>query len=105
MDKKANQYFIQFGITNEYVQEHLAWFVEHSVPYVSVSTIGEDDDTTGFYHVVFDKHSKLELYKNKFENENGDSLFPDSYQLFEWDYESWLNRDGPKEFLEWYENK
>lgn len=105
MDKKCNQYFIQFGTTNEYVEEHFTWFSEHSVGHFSVSTVGEADDKTGFYHVVFNDDFTLESYKNKFENVNGESLFPDSYQLFEWDYDNWVNSQGPQEFLKWWENK
>lgn len=107
MDKKTNQFFIQFGPDDEHVKQHFDWFSSYLVPVKKVASIGDLDDKTGFYHVGFTSmhDNRLALYIKVFENKNGESLHPESYQLFEWSYDAWIKQDGPEKFLDWFSNK
>ena len=105
MEKKINQFFIQFSkdSTDDHVKEHINWFSSYFVPVQKVASIGDIDDDNGFYHIGFTdtNDNRLLLYTKKFENQNGESLYPEYYQLFEWSYEQWKNQNGPEKFQEW----
>lgn len=107
MDKKTNQFFIQFGDDNSCVTQHLDWFRSYFVSVQKVASIGDTDDNNGFYHVGFTdiNDNRLSLYTKMFENQSGESLNPEEYQLFEWSYEKWISQGGQEKFLEWFSSK
>ena len=72
-----------------------------------VTSIGAPETDTGFFHVNFVDHDdpRLHKYQAEFENADGASLHPTSYQMYEWDYNNWVERGGPLEFSEFERNK
>lgn len=93
----ANQWFIRFyvesnDLTHEHVkQTQLSWFVSQGLQLTEVRTQEYDVANTNFYHVNFasDADVRLKAYSDQFENEQGVSLQPELYQLYEWSYPAW----------------
>lgn len=111
--KKTNQWFVQFfrdsngEFDTTQMQAHFNWFTSHLVRYTMVTSIGAPDTDTGFFHVNFVDESDLRLqkYQAEFEDADGVSLQPTSYQMYEWDYNNWVERGGPLEFADFEKNK
>lgn len=100
-DAGCNQWFVQFyDHTDEYdpawLARHMDFFADNQLIYQEVRSIFDTDLVGGLYHVRFDGHddSRLRDYSSNFENAEGVSLHPRSYQMFEWSYQGWVNQDG-----------
>ncbi len=93
----ANQWFIRFyvepnDLTHEHVkQTQMSWFASQGLQLTEVRTQEYDVANTNFYHVNFasDADVRLKAYSDQFENEQGVSLQPELYQLYEWSYAAW----------------
>jgi hypothetical protein len=111
--KKCNQWFVQFfkdhnGLYDEATKSaHFQWFTSHLVTAVEVTSVGAMDYNTGFFHVNFVDADdvRLQMYQRTFEDSEGTSLSPSYYQMYEWDYNHWVERGGPLEFNEALKNK
>jgi hypothetical protein len=107
-NRKTNQWFVQFfkdqdGLRNQAVFDaHTDWFNANLLSCRMVTSVGAPTENTGFYHVNFVNQDdpRLALYQQAFENDDGSSKHPESYQLYEWDYNNWVERGGPLEFAE-----
>lgn len=107
---QCNQWFVRFFIepndlTHMHVkQEHMEWFVMQGLTLTQVRTHEYDAHVTNFYHVNFagPQDARLHAYSAKFEDEQGVSLQPDLYQLYEWSYDSWCE-SGLRD--QWLNNK
>jgi hypothetical protein len=94
---KCNQWFIRFfsepnDLTHvQMQQEHVNWFVTQGLQLTQVRTHQFDAPVTNFYHVSFAgaQDVRLTAYSDKFENQEGFSLQPEAYQLYEWSYDAW----------------
>lgn len=93
----ANQWFIRFyAEPNDLAhvdvkQSHMTWFVSQGLQLTQVRTQEYDQPLTNFYHVNFasDSDVRLKAYSDQFENEQGVSLQPEVYQLYEWSHAAW----------------
>lgn len=104
IDAKCNQFFLQLYVNDpdfkpEVVEKHLKWFTAHSVMYQPVCVAG-DEKIEGFYHIRFKgtDDPRLLLYKKDFELDDGTSLDPISYQMYEWCFQAWVDQGGIEEF-------
>jgi hypothetical protein len=112
-NRKTNQWFVQFfkdqdGLRNQAVFDaHTDWFNANLLSCRMVTSVGAPTENTGFYHVNFVNQDdpRLALYQQAFENDDGSSKHTESYQLYEWDYNNWVERGGPLEFAEFEKNK
>lgn len=111
--RKTNQWFVQFfkdenGNKDPHVFEaHQTWFNANLLSCRMVTSIGAPTEDTGFYHVNFVNQDdpRLTMYQSYFENKDGSSLKPEAYQMYEWDYNNWVERGGPLEFDEFIRNQ
>jgi hypothetical protein len=112
MNKKTNQWFIQFfrnsdrAFDQQTIDQHFQWFYANLLSITEVSSIGASLTNTGFYHVNFQglEDPRLGMYQSLFEDNTGASLNPTVYQMYEWDYNNWVERGGPLEFDEFMRN-
>ncbi len=112
-NRKTNQWFVQFfkdengNRDQEVVDSHTAWFNANLLSCRMVTSIGAPIEDTGFYHVNFVNQDdpRLAMYQQIFENEDGSSKQPQAYQMYEWDYNNWVERGGPLEFAEFIRNQ
>ena len=111
--RMKNQWFVQFfkDVDGNYDENakinHFNWFTSNLVTVREVTSLAAPQENTGFYHVNFVDESdpRLHMYQKIFEDETGASLAPNSYQMYEWDYTTWVERGGPLEFAEFMSNK
>lgn len=108
-DAGYNQWFVHFHLGNEgyddsHRQRHFEFFAEHKIMFQEVISIHDVDHLGGFYHVRFQGSSDplLKTYCETFENEQGQSLHPSSYQMFEWSHAGWVQADGPAQLNEYW---
>ncbi len=112
-NRKTNQWFVQFfkdengNRDQEVVDSHTAWFNANLLSCRMVTSIGAPIEDTGFYHVNFVNQDdpRLAMYQQIFENEDGSSKQPQAYQMYEWDYNNWVERGGPLEIAEFIRNQ
>lgn len=96
----ANQWFIRFyldphQLTSVHMkQKHMDWFVSQGLQLTEVRTQEYDVPHTNFYHVNFASGAdvRLKAYSEQFENEQGISLHPEAYQLYEWSHAAWCDQ-------------
>lgn len=96
---QSNQWFIRFfadindlnGFSDK--QAHMEWFINQGLHLTQVRTHEFDLPITNFYHVSFagDQDVRLKAYSDQFEDDQGVSLKPEIYQLYEWSYQTWVN--------------
>ena len=107
LDNQCNQWFVQFYVDNpDYddttLQQHVNWANSNLLTLTPVATVGLTSNDTGFYHVNITGRddARLQFYIREFEDAQGISLKPSSYQMFEWDYESWVEQGARDEFVQ-----
>jgi hypothetical protein len=110
LDYSCNQWFVQFYLDDaDYdattLTQHVHWANSNLLTLTPVATVGLTSNETGFYHVNFTGHddARLAFYMNQFEDAQGISLKPRSYQMFEWDYVSWVEQGAREEFVQFLE--
>ena len=107
-DAGCNQWFVQFyDHTPSYnpscLARHMEFFTDNRLIYQEVRSIFDTDLVGGLYHVRFANRNDLRLndYTTKFENAEGASIDPSSYQMFEWSYQGWINQEGESHLKEY----
>lgn len=105
-EEKRDMYFIDFGrflcgLEEQSMlkmrQEHFEWFGSKGLRHASAAPRGWLEGDPGLYAVYFTglDDPRVAEYTARFENPDGLSLDPDTYQMSFVTYESWLAHDGP----------
>lgn len=111
-DAGSNQWFVQFYETEETFDlkvkiDHMEFFARHGLIVQPVRSIQDVNAVQGFYHVRFKgkDDSALKLYSETFEDEQGISLNPLQYQMFEWSYSGWVKDGGPDQLTNYLQQQ
>lgn len=108
----ANQWYIRFYAepndlsAHDVRQTQMEWFLSQGLQLTQVRTQYFDAPITNFYHVNFAgaQDVRLKAYTLQFEDDQGVSLQPEAYQLFEWSYEAWCESGLRTSYLEHVQN-
>ena len=99
-DAQRDQFFVQFFVDHPEFDpstrtRHFDWCDSHFLRYRLVTTWDSPDDDTGFYHIDFvdSDDNRLGKYCEFFEDDQGRSLSPNSYQLVQWSYQAWFEKN------------
>lgn len=94
ISNQCNQFFVHF-YDDQHKQKHMEWFKTYFVSVEPVASAGDTDVNGSFFHVKFTGRNdhRLDLYSKTFEKSDGESLFPESYQMVEWDYRGWKENE------------
>lgn len=101
IDAQSNQYFVQYFIRDinfdsDHLLNQMEWFQNRNLIVQEVQTVHFRESHTGFFHVRFQgkQDPRLLEYSATFEDDQGISLMPDQYQMYEWSYSAWIAEGG-----------
>lgn len=106
-DAQKNQWFIQFHIRNpdfdsDHLMHQMEWLINRQLIVQEIQTVHFREAHTGFFHVRFQgsEDPRLAEYSQTFEDDQGMSLLPDQYQMYEWSYSAWMQEGGRDAYQE-----
>ena len=108
LEKARNQWFLWLSVDPanpdwQFRDSHIDWFKSNLVSYDPVLSMGDREWKGTLYHVGFDNDvdPRLISYVEIFEDAEGNSRYPGSYQMMEWSFRDWCEQKGPEEFETW----
>ena len=106
-DAQKNQYFVQYFIRDlnfdsDNLMRQMEWFQTRNLIVQEVQTVHFREAHTGFLHVRFSgaDDPRLAEYSQTFEDDQGMSLLPGQYQMYEWSYSAWMQEGGRDAYQE-----
>jgi len=94
---KSRWFFQRDNKDNLKIQKEITiWLTDNDIDYAITGPPGLLEGWTGMYYVDFsgEDDPKLKLWMSTFEDENGNSLHPEKYIMYQYSYQDWVNSGG-----------